>query len=67
MADTMLGTPILGEEEWSLLARLLESRQRDLLAEIHHTDRRAFREELQRQLSLVQTLLDKIPAHQEKE
>lgn len=67
MTYSLTATPLLSEEEWSLVSRLLESRQHDLLAEIRHTDRRAFREELHRQLSLIETLLDKIPVHHDKE
>lgn len=67
MAKTLIQTPILSQEEWALLARLLESRQRDLLAEIRHTDRRAFRDELHRQLEIVESLIERVPAYEEKE
>jgi hypothetical protein len=67
MEKTDVQHPVLSEEEWALVARLLASKQRELLGEIRHTDRRAFREELQRQLGTVQSLLDRIPAYEEKE
>lgn len=67
MPQAVTQNPILTEEEWALVGRLLEARQGILLSEIRHTDRRAFREELHRQLDMVQKLLDRLPVHEEKE
>ncbi|MBE7543037.1 MAG: hypothetical protein M9913_03115 [Bryobacteraceae bacterium] len=59
--------PILTEEEWALVAQMLENKQRELLLGIRHSVRRNFRDELQRELSLVEGLRDRIPVHEEKE
>ncbi len=67
MANAVSQNPVLNDEEWALVGRLLEARQGVLLSEIRHTDRRAFREELHRQLEMVQKLLDRLPIHEEKE
>jgi hypothetical protein len=65
MAETVISPPSLNREEWSLIAHLLELKQRDLLAEIRHTDTRSFREVLQERLRMVEDLLRKIPAGEE--
>ena len=61
MATPTLAAPQLRPDEWELLARLLECKQRELLAEIRHTTRRAFREALHERLDQVEQLLGKIP------
>lgn len=61
MATPILAAPQLRPEEWELLAQLLECKQRELLAEIRHTTKRAFREALHERLDQVEQLLGKIP------
>lgn len=61
MATPTLAAPQLRPEEWELLAHLLECKQRELLAEIRHTTKRAFREALHERLEEVEELLGKIP------
>jgi hypothetical protein len=46
----------LSEQEFAIVAELLESERARLLVEIRHTDHRAFREELRRRLTLVESL-----------
>jgi len=67
MADTAQAQPVLSEKEWALVAQLLDNKQRELLLGIRHSVRRAFREELEQELELVERLRDRIPVHQEKE
>jgi hypothetical protein len=67
MVQTTHTPPVLTEEEWALVAQLLENKQRELLLGIRHSVRRAFRDELQRELALVEGLRDRIPVHEEKE
>lgn len=62
MADQPLETPSLSPDEWALIADLLELKQRSLLSEIRHTDKRAFREALHERLSQVDDLLKRIPS-----
>lgn len=54
-------TPTLKPEDWELIAHLLECKQRELLAEIRHTTKRAFRDALHERLEQVEALLHKIP------
>lgn len=61
MATPTMAAPQLKPEEWELLGRLLECKQRELLAEIRHTTKRAFREALLERLEQVEELLGKIP------
>ncbi len=61
MASPTMAAPQLEPEEWELLAQLLENKQRELLAEIRHTTKRAFREALHDRLNHVEELLGKIP------
>jgi hypothetical protein len=67
MPQTAQAQPTLTEEEWALVAQLLDNKQRELLLGIRHSVRRTFREELQRELSVVEGLRDRIPVHEEKE
>jgi|WetSurMetagenome_2_1015567.scaffolds.fasta_scaffold353127_3 hypothetical protein len=61
MANQSVETPALSPHEWSLIAQLLEAKQRELLAEIRHTDKRAFRDALHERLEQVDRLLERIP------
>ncbi|MEJ5369721.1 MAG: hypothetical protein WHT08_15520 [Bryobacteraceae bacterium] len=61
MATPTMAAPQLRPDEWELLAHLLECKQRELLAEIRHTTKRAFREALHERLNQVEELLGKIP------
>jgi hypothetical protein len=61
MASPTMAAPQLKPEEWELIARLLECKQRELLAEIRHTTKRAFRDALRERLDQVDELLRKIP------
>lgn len=67
MVQTSQTQPALTEEEWVLVAQLLEQKQRELLLGIRHSVKRAFRDELHRQLNLVERLRERIPVFQEKE
>ncbi|GEM_PF-710367 len=62
MAHPAIEQPVLNQEEWAMIARLLEAKQRELLAEIRHTDKRAFREALHERLDLLESLLNRIAA-----
>jgi hypothetical protein len=61
MANPTMTAPQLKPEDWELLAHLLECKQRELLAEIRHTTKRAFREALLERLNQVEELLAKVP------
>jgi len=61
MANPTMTAPQLTPEDWELLAHLLECKQRELLAEIRHTTKRAFREALHERLNQVEELLRRIP------
>lgn len=61
MATPTMAAPQLKPEEWELLGQLLECKQRELLAELRHTTKRAFREALHERLEQVEELLGKIP------
>lgn len=61
MATPTMAAPQLKPEEWELLGQLLECKQRELLAELRHTTKRAFREALHERLEQVEELLKKIP------
>jgi hypothetical protein len=52
----------LSTEDWALLAHLLALHQKLLLAEIRHTDKRAFRDALHERLNQVEGLLARIPS-----
>lgn len=67
MVQTSQTQPVLTEEEWTLVAQLLEHKQRELLLGIRHSVKRAFRDELHRQLDMVDRLRERIPVFQEKE
>jgi hypothetical protein len=61
MASPTMAAPQLKPEEWELIARLLECKQRELLAEIRHTTKRALRDALRERLDQEDELLRKIP------
>lgn len=67
MAQTSQVQPVLTEEEWALVAQLLDQKQRELLLGIRHAVKRAFREELHRELDVVERIRERIPVFQEKE
>jgi hypothetical protein len=46
----------LNSEEFAILAELLESERAKLLIEIRHTHHRAFRDELNHRLALIEEL-----------
>ncbi|SPE42915.1 hypothetical protein SBA3_710024 [Candidatus Sulfopaludibacter sp. SbA3] len=49
----------LTDEEFEILAGLLESERTKLLIGIRHTDHRAFRNELRHRLTLVERLIER--------
>ena len=57
MADVHL---TINAEEREYLVRLLESASKGDRVEIHHTDTRAYKEQIKRELALVETLLAKL-------
>lgn len=67
MAQSSQAHPVLTEQEWALVAQLLDQKQRELLLGIRHAVKRAFREELHRELDLVEHIRERIPVFQEKE
>lgn len=64
MAAPTVGSPQLRPEDWELLVHLLECKQRELLAEIRHTTKRACREALHERPEQVEELMGKIPRAQ---
>jgi hypothetical protein len=54
----------LSDEEFSILAELLESERAKLVVEIRHTDHRLFREELRRRLGAVEGMAERCRATQ---
>jgi hypothetical protein len=48
----------LNDEEWQLVVELLESEQKQLPVEIHHTDSTEYKEGLSKRLAVVNKLLD---------
>jgi hypothetical protein len=66
MAEMNMEAPVLSQEEWALVAQLLENKQHVLLAEIRHTDKRAFRDALRERLGQVDHLLEKLPVMSQK-
>lgn len=61
MGSPMIVPANLTQEDWELIAHLLALHQRLLLAEIRHTDKRAFRDALHDRLNQVESLLGRIP------
>jgi hypothetical protein len=49
--------PTLTKEEWDLVIELIEREQKELHAEIHQTDARAYRAEISQRLDRVDRLL----------
>lgn len=54
---------ILTAEEHELLITMLEQRHRELMKEIWHTDHRQFKELLQRQERLIESMLTRLRTH----
>ena len=54
--------PVLTDQEWALLAELLEAEQRELPVEIRHTDSRAYKEQLLQRLRVVDGLMARLRA-----
>ena len=50
--------PTLSPEEWDLVIELLNREQKELRAEIHHTDSKNYRNKLSQRLELVNRLLN---------
>lgn len=67
MGTPAIESPNLNQEDWALIAHLLALHQRMLLAEIRHTDKRAFRDALHERLNQVEGLLSRIPVPQRDE
>lgn len=67
MGTPAIEPPNLNQEDWALIAHLLALHQRLLLAEIRHTDKRAFRDALHERLNQVESLLNRIPTPQAAE
>ncbi len=65
MAEAATVQPVLNQQEWAFIARLLKTEQDKLLHEINHTSTRAFRETLHGRLHLAQSLLSRIPETEE--
>jgi hypothetical protein len=59
MPDVQL---MLSQEEKSYLQRVLEHSIPSKRVEIHHTDRRAYRHELEHEVEFIEALLAKIKA-----
>ena len=55
--NKMIEQPKLSEEEWMLIAELLERERGELHAEIHHTRTMTFRDELYHRKQVVDELL----------
>jgi hypothetical protein len=58
----MIRPPELSEQEWTLVLELLETERRELPSEMHHTDSREMRKELEERLRLVEATLLKFRA-----
>lgn len=61
MDTPAIDSPILTPDDWALIAHLLALHQRLLLAEIRHTDKRAFRDALHERLNQVESLMSRLP------
>jgi hypothetical protein len=53
-------TIILDEAEWNLIIRLLNRERTELNDEIHHTDKREYRQGLHERLDKVDGLLERL-------
>lgn len=51
---------VLDDEQYAILCDLLESERTKLLVAIRHSDHRAFRDELRRRLTSVETLIERL-------
>lgn len=56
----MTQQPVLSDSEWTVVAELLNAERRDLPAEIHHTDNREVRDQLQERLRTVDRAIEKV-------
>ncbi|HPT27626.1 MAG TPA: hypothetical protein PLZ95_14495 [Bryobacteraceae bacterium] len=65
MAATSTAQPVLTEQEWDFIALLLSSEQDRLIREINHSVTRSFRHSLHDILSIVESLLARIPRLEE--
>jgi Trp operon repressor len=54
----MAKTVTLDDQEWQLVIELLESEQKELPAEIHHTDSFDYRARISKRLEIVNKLLE---------
>lgn len=54
--------PVLTDEEWKLVAELLEEEQRELAVEIRHTAVRAYKEQLLERSRMVDALMSRLRA-----
>ena len=62
MQEHTFAQPVLTDQEWALLAELLEEEQRELAVEIRHTDSRAYRDQLIQRLKVVDSLVSRLRA-----
>ena len=61
MESSQLATQLaISAEERDYLLRVLESKRKGHLVEIHHTDSRAYRERIKQEIDLIEALLSKI-------
>jgi hypothetical protein len=58
--NTTAGATLLTEEEWRLVAELLDVECRRLPVEIRHTRTAAFREDLRRRLDTAEEILKRL-------
>jgi hypothetical protein len=56
-------TVTLNDEEWQLIIDLLEREQKELPAEIHHTDSFDYRAHVSKRLESVNKLLETLREH----
>jgi hypothetical protein len=56
----MANATVLSEPQWRLLLDLLNREHRQLLVEIRHTDTHAYREELQKRLTLLESTIAQV-------
>lgn len=52
--------PTLSVTEWRLIEQVLQAERDELPAEIHHTDSRDYREQLQKRLQMIDQILARI-------
>lgn len=54
-------TLVMDDGEWQIVLKLLQREREELRSEIHHTDNRKFKHELQAKLDLVDSMLARMP------